>query len=189
MPSTHHSRTGPGAGRWRRAAVLAVLLGPGGASADTPPAAEGAAPTAASAALATAVEAPAPATPAAPLPFLAAKNAQDRFAVSAFTKTYEEQLLIFASQSTSRSPRTLEWLDHQARIAAAAAATAREDSSDVRVATGGTGDAATIPPEEKKALEPPKPPVSVGIPSPVAIAGSLAGGLVLLVKLLTALAR
>ena len=130
---------------------------------------------------------PAPGAP--PLPFLPAQGATDRFAVSKLTKTYEEPLIAFESQASSRSPRTIEWLDAQARIAAAAAATARTDSSDVRVATAGTGDAASIPPDEKKALEPPKPPIAVGIPSPVAIAGSLAGGLVLLVKLIAALSR
>lgn len=130
---------------------------------------------------------PAPSTE--PLPFLPAQHASDRFAVSKLTKTYEEPLIAFVSQASSRSPRTIEWLDAQARIAAAAAATARRDSSDVRVATGATGDAASIPPEEKKALDPPKPPIAVGIPSPVAIAGSLAGGLVLLVKLIAALSR
>lgn len=132
---------------------------------------------------------PAPAPGVEPLPFLPAQHAGDRFAVSQLTKTYEEPLIAFVSQASSRSPRTIEWLDAQARIAAAAAATARSDSSNVQLATGGTGDAASIPPEEKKALDPPKPPIAVGIPSPVAIAGSLAGGLVLLVKLIAALSR
>lgn len=121
------------------------------------------------------------------LPFLAAEQASDRFAVSKLTKAYDEHLIVFASQSGGRGPRTIEWLDDQVRTAAAAAAA--HDSSDVRLVTRGSGDAAEIPPEEKKRLEPPKPPVSVGIPSPVAIAGSLAGGLVLLVKLIAALSR
>ena len=126
----------------------------------------------------------APAVPEA-LPFLAAENASDRFSVSRLTKVYDEYLIAFASQSTGRGPRTLEWLDEQARIAAAA----DDDSSDARVSTSGSGSAATIPPEEKKRLEPPKPPVSVGIPSPVAIFGSLAGGLILLGKVIAGLSR
>ena len=189
MLSTHPSRTRSAATRWGAVAALAALLGPGAAAAATSPAAPPDTHAPALPSASAAVAAPPAAGSAAPLPFLAAKNARDRFAVSEFTKAYEEPLLVFASQSSSRSPRTLEWLDHQAEVAAAAAAAARNDSSDVRVATGGSGSAATIPPEEKKALEPAKPPLAVGIPSPVAIAGSLAGGLVLLVKLLTAMAH
>jgi len=119
------------------------------------------------------------------LPFLAAENASDRFSVSKLTKVYDEYLIAFASQSSGRGPRTLEWLDEQARIAAAA----DDESTDARVTTSGSGSAATIPPEEKKRLEPPKPPVSVGIPSPVAIFGSLAGGLILLAKVISGLSR
>jgi hypothetical protein len=44
-------------------------------------------------------------------------------------------------------------------------------------------------PEEKAAALPPKPPISTAIPSPVAVAGSLVGGLAILVKLITALAK
>ena len=142
---------------------------------ETPPAAL---------ALGPAATAPAPTM----LPFLAAEHADDRFAVSGLTKTYDGHLVVFASQSSGRGPRTIEWLDEYSRRRAAAAAAAR-DRSNVQLTTAGTGEAASIPPDEKKQLEPPKPPVSVGIPSPVAIAGSLAGGLVLLVKLIAALSR
>lgn len=189
MLSTHQSRNGQFATRLQTAALLWALLGAGPAAAGSSPADPATVPPPLAAEPEAALAAPDPAAvPAAPLPFLAAEHAGDRFAVSEFTKTYDEPLVVFASQSSNRSPRTLDWLDHQARIAAAAAA-AEKDSSNVRVATDDRGHAATIPPEEKKALEPPKPPVSVGIPSPVAIATSLAGGLVLLVKLIAAMGR
>jgi hypothetical protein len=46
-------------------------------------------------------------------------------------------------------------------------------------------DAAALSPEEKKAAVPPEPGVHAGIPSAVAVTGTLLGGLALLVKILT----
>ena len=46
-------------------------------------------------------------------------------------------------------------------------------------------EAAALTPEEKKAAVPPEPGVHTGIPSAVAVTGTLLGGLALLVKILT----
>lgn len=60
-----------------------------------------------------------------------------------------------------------------------------EDSTTKQVVSQESpGQAQQLPDEEKQALEPPQPGVSVGIPSPVAVAGTLLTGLALLVKFL-----
>jgi len=126
------------------------------------------------------------------LAFRALSGSGDRFSVSDLTKAYERDLTTWTNTERT-SALDLAWLDRHGVAATgsgAAAADAAADSSDLDVVDGASGrDPGTMTPQEKSAAEPPKPPVSVGIPSPVAIAGSLVGGLALLVKLITAIAR
>lgn len=112
----------------------------------------------------------------------------DRFSVSNLTRSYERDLTLWSSRA-SGSARDLAWLDRHGR-AMAGSASAGADSSDIDV-VGATPvrDPTAMTPADKDAAQPPQPPVRVGVPSPVAVAGSLLGGLALLVQLIAKLAK
>ena len=121
------------------------------------------------------------------LPFLPAPGPGQRFSISSLTRHYERDLNVLTSPSAAarerQATRDLAWLDRYA-----SRPTPPDTTNARRVDQTGNADA-NLTPAERKAAEPAKPPVHVGIPSPVAVAGSLAGGLVLLVKLIAGLAR
>jgi hypothetical protein len=121
------------------------------------------------------------------LPFLAAPKSGQRFSISSLTRHYEHDLNMLTSPAAAATERDathdLEWLDRYAANGAPA-----DTTNAHRLDQLGRTEA-SMTPGERKAAEPPKPPVHVGIPSPVAIVGSFAGGLFLLAKLIAGLAR
>jgi hypothetical protein len=119
------------------------------------------------------------------LGFRPAPHPGDIFGVSHLTISYEKTVASFSNPNVQKA-RDLAWLD---RYGDARPRTADADSSDIRLVDEAKRRATELTPEEKKALAPPAPPVHVGIPSPMAIGASLAGGVVLLAKVIAALLR
>jgi hypothetical protein len=158
-----------GRARW---AAIAILLGA--------PAGGWALPTAAAAPRSR------PAAPDSGLAFRPLGGPTDRFSVSDLTRTYERDLTIWSN--AGRQPvLDLAWLD---RYGGSTGGHAAIDSSDIDVVGGAERREPTaMTPDERAAAEPPQPGVQVGIPSPVAVAGALLGGVAVLVKLIAALGR
>ncbi len=119
------------------------------------------------------------------LGFRPAPHPGDIFGVSNLTVSYEQTIASF-SNPTSRRNRDLAWLDRYGNQPPRVAET---DSSSIRLVDEAKRRATELTPTEKKALEPPAPPVHVGIPSPVAVGASLVGGIALLAKVIAALLR
>ena len=119
------------------------------------------------------------------LGFRPAPHPGDLFSVSNLTISYEQSIASF-SNTTSRQSRDLAWLDRYGNQRPRMAET---DSSNIRLVDEAKRQATELTPTEKKTLEPPAPPVQVGIPSPVAVGASLLGGIALLAKVIAALLR
>ena len=129
-----------------------------------------------------------PATRDSGLAFRPLRHSSDRFSVSDLTRLYERDLSVWTN--VDRQPAgDLAWLDRHGSARPVRVA-AHSDSSDLDVVEGAEGrDPTAMTRAEKEAAEPPKPPISTAIPSPIAVAGSLVGGLAILVKLIAALAK
>jgi hypothetical protein len=124
------------------------------------------------------------------LPFLPADEPGQSFTASRLTKVYARDVMQFVRPVRRSRPTELEGLDQLAAAPAAVADTAAADSSDIRLTRARQGKgSAELAPGEKAALVPEKPGAHVGIPSPVAATTALLGGFVLLLKLISELAR
>lgn len=99
--------------------------------------------------------------------------------------SYEKTIASFSNVAAHQS-RDLAWLD---RYGDPRPKRVETDSSNIHLVDEAARRATELTPDEKKALEPPSPPVQVGIPSPVAVGASLVGGIALLVKVIAALMR
>lgn len=126
---------------------------------------------------------------AGPLPFAPPAPGQ-AFAVSNLTRKYTRDIAAFLKPEAAARSFDL------AQLEAAAAGVHRleprpapADSADLNLTEDPQRRTAEIPPEERDKLVPPTPGVKVGIPSPVATAGALLGGLGLLIKVISELAR
>jgi hypothetical protein len=96
----------------------------------------------------------------------------------------------FVSPVRRAQPTEVAGLDELLPVRAAAPDTAPADSSDIRLTRAEQGRRPTeLSPDEKAALDPPKPGAQVGIPGPVAATTALLGGFALLVKLISELVR
>ncbi|MFQ5601126.1 MAG: hypothetical protein ACE5G2_11310 [Candidatus Krumholzibacteriia bacterium] len=117
------------------------------------------------------------------LPFRPLSGPGDRFSISRLTEPYETDLTPFLSLE-GMSPVDLDVLDRHGYF----------PEFDVPVDSAGTHRlfrereprrVAELTPEEKEELVPPQPGVTAGIPSAVAVTGTLLGGLGLLLKVLS----
>lgn len=112
------------------------------------------------------------------LPFRPLTHPDDHFSASALTMAYEKDFSVFLSPDAASS---LD-LDELDRYRYAASDTTKRVWSDPS-----PDEVAELTPEEKDEVTTPTAGVQVGIPSYIAVPGTLIGGAVLLVKVLSEL--
>ena len=117
------------------------------------------------------------------LPFRPLSDANDHFSASNLTKTYEKDPSLFLN------PSAPSWLDPDEldRYGVAPFSFAPDGSTKRVWSHSFPDEVAKLSPEEKDEVTGPQAGVQVGIPSYISVPGTLLGGAILLVKVLSEL--